>query len=87
MKNYRRVSLDGTQNDERIALIEKSDSFNDMLTKVGDFGKYQWLLLLALLPYGVTYAALYFAQIFLTIVPNEHWCKVTELANFTEELR
>lgn len=83
MKDYRRVSLDGTGDDERIVLIEKFDTFNDILTRVGDFGRYQWLLLLALLPYSVAYGALYFAQFFFTIVPNEHWCKVDALANFT----
>ncbi|XP_012267392.2 carcinine transporter-like [Athalia rosae] len=87
-KHYRRDdSLDGTRDDERIELIKKCDSFNSILAKVGDFGKYQWLLLLALLPYGIAYSALYFAQIFLTLVPNEHWCKVEELQNFTTEQR
>ncbi|XP_024878252.1 carcinine transporter-like [Temnothorax curvispinosus] len=67
----------------------KLETFDDVLPYVGDFGRYQWLLLLALLPYSVAYATLYFSQFFLTLVPQEHWCKIEELIplNLTREER
>ena len=73
--------------DESTALKPKFESFDDMLPCVGNFGKYQWLIMLALIPYSVAYAVLYFAQFFLTLVPQEHWCKIDELKNLTEENR
>ena len=66
---------------ERTALRPKVETFDDILPFVGDYGRYQWLLLLALLPYGVTYAFLYFSQFFITIIPTEHWCRIDELMN------
>ncbi|XP_076173940.1 carcinine transporter-like [Ptiloglossa arizonensis] len=74
---------------ERTALRPKLATFDDVLPYVGDYGRYQWLLLLALLPHGITYAFLYFSQFFITIIPTEHWCKVDELmnTNFTQKDR
>lgn len=68
----------------------KLETFDDALPHVGDFGRYQLYLLVALLPYSVAYATLYFSQFFLTLVPREHWCKVDELVDdggFTAEMR
>lgn len=67
----------------------KLETFDDILPYVGDFGRYQWLLLLALLPYSMAYVTLYFSQFFLTLVPQEHWCKIEELisSNLTQEER
>ncbi|XP_015590153.1 carcinine transporter [Cephus cinctus] len=64
-------------------------SFDDILPDIGDFGKYQWCLMFALFPYIISYVVLYFSQIFITIVPEERWCKVDALidANFTREER
>ncbi|XP_053980678.1 carcinine transporter-like isoform X1 [Hylaeus volcanicus] len=74
---------------ERTALRPKLETFDDVLPYVGDYGRYQWLLLLSLLPYGTTYAFLYFSQLFITIIPPEHWCRIDELmtSNFTQEER
>lgn len=74
---------------ETTALRPKLETFDDILPYVGDFGRYQWFLLLSLLPYGVSYASLYFSQFFLTLVPQEHWCQITELEtlNYTQEQR
>ncbi|XP_051159902.1 carcinine transporter-like isoform X1 [Leptopilina boulardi] len=73
--------------DEHTALKPKYETFDDMLPCVGDFGRYQWLIMLSLIPFSVSYAVLYFAQFFLTLVPQEHWCKIDELQNFTIENR
>ncbi|XP_043248758.1 carcinine transporter-like isoform X1 [Colletes gigas] len=71
---------------ERTVLRPKLETFDDILPYVGDYGRYQWLLLLALLPFGLTYAFLYFSQFFITITPAEHWCRIDELmnSNFTQ---
>ncbi|XP_012245549.1 carcinine transporter isoform X2 [Bombus impatiens] len=74
---------------ETSRLRPRLESFDDVLPYVGDYGRYQCLLLLSLLPYGATYAFLYFSQFFITIIPTEHWCRIDELvnSNFTEEER
>ncbi|CAL1677603.1 unnamed protein product [Lasius platythorax] len=91
MKNLNGVKnpIDGTDPNETTTLRPKLETFDDILPYVGDFGKYQWLLLVALLPYSVAYATLYFSQFFLTLVPQEHWCKIEELvsSNFTQKER
>lgn len=81
--------IDATDPSETTALRSKLETFDDILPYVGDFGRYQWLLLLALLPYSVAYAILYFSQFFLTLVPQEHWCRVEELIslNLTQDER
>lgn len=73
--------------DEHTALKPKYETFDDMLPCVGDFGRYQWLIMLALIPFSVSYAVLYFAQFFLTLVPQEHWCKIDELQHLSVEDR
>lgn len=90
MKNSNGIkSPDGTDASETTILRPKLETFDDVLPYVGDFGRYQWLLLVALLPYSVAYAVLYFSQFFLTLLPQEHWCKIEELvfSNFTQEER
>lgn len=74
---------------ETTALRQKLESIDDMLPHVGNFGRYQWYLLLALLPYSIAYSNLYFSQFFLTLVPQEHWCYVDALQdiNMTQEER
>lgn len=57
----------------------KIETFDDILPYVGEAGRYQWLLFVILLPFTFVYAFLYFAQFFITLVPEEHWCKIPEL--------
>ncbi|XP_043480772.1 uncharacterized protein LOC122510278 [Leptopilina heterotoma] len=68
---------------------KKIEDFDDILTHVGDFGKYQFTLMLSLIVFGSGLTTIYFSQIFLTLVPQKHWCKVNELMNFnlTQEER
>lgn len=92
MKNSNGVKnpIDTADSNESVTLTRsKLETFDDILPYVGDFGRYQWLLLLALLPYSMAYATLYFSQFFLTLVPQEHWCKIEELisSNLTQEER
>ncbi|XP_043271471.1 carcinine transporter-like isoform X2 [Venturia canescens] len=84
------ISMSGdNEPSETTALRQKLESIDDMLPYVGNFGRYQWYLLLALLPYSIAYSNLYFSQIFFTLVPNEHWCYVDALqdTNMTQEER
>ncbi|CAD0206830.1 unnamed protein product [Chrysodeixis includens] len=60
---------------------------DDLLPYVGDFGWYQRMLFVLMIPYAFFFAFVYFGQIFMTVVPEEHWCFVPELGNFTVEER
>ncbi|CAB3221122.1 unnamed protein product [Arctia plantaginis] len=70
-----------------------TDSANDVdvlekiLSHVGSMGRYQRLLLIIMMPFGYTYAFLYFVQIFITVTPQNYWCKIPELANLSMDLR
>ncbi|XP_015511708.1 carcinine transporter-like [Neodiprion pinetum] len=57
----------------------KIENFDDILPYIGEAGRYQWLLFILLLPFTVVYAFLYFTQFFLTLTPEQYWCKVPEL--------
>ncbi|XP_063632714.1 solute carrier family 22 member 13-like [Cydia splendana] len=61
--------------------------FDDLLPLVGEFGWYQRLLFLMMIPYAFFFAFVYFGQIFMTLVPEQHWCYVKELQNLTVEQR
>lgn len=61
--------------------------FDDLLPHVGEFGRYQQILFLLMIPFAFFVAFVYFSQIFITLVPEEHWCKVPELANLSVEQR
>lgn len=61
--------------------------FDDLLPHVGEFGKYQKILFLLMIPYAFFVAFTYFTQIFITIVPDNHWCRIPELEHLTVEER
>lgn len=61
--------------------------FDDLLPHVGDFGKYQKILFLLMIPFAFFVAFVYFSQIFITLVPDEHWCYVPELQHLSVEQR
>ncbi|OXU19993.1 hypothetical protein TSAR_013815 [Trichomalopsis sarcophagae] len=56
------------------------ETFDDILPYIGEAGRYQWFLFVILLPFTLVYAFLYFAQFFITLIPEEYWCKVPEFA-------
>lgn len=66
---------------------KKVTDFDDLLPYVGEFGIYQKILFLMMIPFAFFVAFVYFSQIFMTIVPEQHWCWVPELANLTVEER
>lgn len=66
---------------------KKVTDFDDLLPYVGEFGIYQKILFLLMIPFAFFVSFVYFSQIFMTIVPEQHWCWVPELANLTVEER
>ncbi|XP_017878090.2 organic cation transporter protein [Ceratina calcarata] len=51
----------------------------------GEFGAYQKYLFGMLFFFCLFLTFVYFSQLFLTVVPKEHWCKVPEIKNFSAE--
>lgn len=66
---------------------KKATDFDDLLPYIGEFGLYQKILFLLMIPFAFFVAFVYFSQIFMTIAPEQHWCWVPELANLTVEER
>ncbi|XP_050678261.1 carcinine transporter-like [Leptidea sinapis] len=60
---------------------------DDLFPYIGGFGWFQRMLFLLMIPYSFFFAFVYFSQIFMTLVPAEHWCNVPELRNLSVELR
>ncbi|XP_066250020.1 organic cation transporter protein [Euwallacea similis] len=64
-----------------------SFDFDDLFPHIGAFGYYQIFLFLMMIPFAFFVAWVYFTQIFVTLVPEQHWCWVPELANLTAHQR
>lgn len=77
--NTKTVSPDSTK--------EPSIDFDDLLPHIGEFGRYQKILFLCMIPFAFFVAFVYFSQIFITLVPEEHWCNVPELGDLSVEER
>uniref|UniRef100_A0A336K3J5 CSON009535 protein n=1 Tax=Culicoides sonorensis TaxID=179676 RepID=A0A336K3J5_CULSO len=74
-------------NDEKNSMKEPVMDFDDLLPHIGEFGRYQKILFLCMIPFAFFVAFVYFSQIFITLVPEEHWCNVPELADLSVEER
>lgn len=83
--------MDENNKDEKSKENESEDTepldFDDILPHIGEFGKYQKLLFLMMIPFAFFVAFVYFTQIFITLVPDEHFCYVPELQHLTKEER
>lgn len=100
MKTSRQTSLSDTgfKKDTDAQASEKAPSapvqeekavmdFDDMLPHIGEFGVYQKILFALLAPFAFFVAFVYFTQIFITLTPEQYWCKIPELGNLTAEQR
>lgn len=74
---------------ERNLIRKKLEYFEDILPYIGDFGKYQWTLLLCIFPFGIAFIAVFIAPLLIVAVPQKHWCKINELMdlNLTQNQR
>lgn len=61
--------------------------FDDILPHIGEFGTYQKILFFLMIPFAFSVAFVYFSQIFLTLVPDKHWCHIDELIHLPIEQR
>ncbi|XP_017048437.1 carcinine transporter isoform X2 [Drosophila ficusphila] len=62
--------------------------FDDLLPMIGEFGWFQLILFLFMIPFCFITAFVYLGQIFLTLTPHDYYCFVPELAIIqNEELR
>lgn len=82
--NAHGLQLDGndtqsTNNNSMASVPSNSIDFDDLLPMIGEFGKYQKILFLCMIPFTFFVAFVYFSQIFMTLVPEQHWCTVPEL--------
>lgn len=77
----------GNIDDKEKKTEKEAFEFDDLLPYVGEFGIYQKILFLLMIPFAFFVAWVYFSQIFIAIVPEHHWCWVPELANLTVEER
>ncbi|XP_043519999.1 organic cation transporter protein [Frieseomelitta varia] len=57
--------------------------FDELLPYVGEFGLYQKILFILMIPFASFVAWVYFSQIFITLIPDDYWCWVPELENLT----
>lgn len=87
-KNSNQHGVLMTTNGSAATVAEKPVvDFDDLLPHVGEFGRYQKILFLLMIPFAFFVAFVYFSQIFITLVPEEHWCYVPELQHLSVEER
>lgn len=66
---------------------EANLDFDDVLPHLGEFGRYQIILFFSMIPFAFFVAFVYFTQIFITLVPDKHWCRIPEIENLTRTER
>ncbi|KAI5635853.1 sugar transporter domain-containing protein [Phthorimaea operculella] len=79
--------MDPKEELKKKAQNEDTDALELVLQHVGEWGRYQKLLFLAMMPFGFFFAFVYFVQMFVAATPQSHWCRVPELEHLDQELR
>lgn len=83
----KRNSLESYKSENLDSSKTANMDFDDILPLIGEFGKYQKILFLYMIPFEFFLVFVYFTQIFLTLTPEEYWCNVPELDNLTTKER
>lgn len=55
--------------------------FDELLPHVGEYGIYQVILFLLMMPFLFFLAFVYMSQMFMTLTPNDHRCSIPGLNN------
>ncbi|XP_017465143.1 PREDICTED: carcinine transporter-like [Rhagoletis zephyria] len=91
MANSNEIITDTCTNTFSRNETEKTDEsldFDDLLPIIGEFGKYQKLLVFGIcLPACIPCGFCAFNQIFMANVPDDYWCNVPELLQISVEKR
>ncbi|KAM3960157.1 carcinine transporter [Aphomia sociella] len=73
------------------ALNQKPPQNDDVLERIihhlGEMGRYQRWLVIALGPFGMIVSFIYCVPMFTTATPQQHWCRVPALQDLDVELR
>ncbi|XP_045457822.1 carcinine transporter-like [Melitaea cinxia] len=81
------LELENTKSNGVKPKTRQLKDLDDLFPYIGDFGWYQRMLFFLMIPYAFFFAFVYFSQIFMTVVPAEHWCFVQELEHLSVEER
>lgn len=81
------ASLNGSMRRSTPETMPPNLDFDDILPHIGEFGTYQKILFFLMIPFAFSVAFVYFSQIFLTLVPDKHWCQIPELRHLSIEQR
>lgn len=80
-------TLNSSMRRSTVETISPNIDFDDILPHIGEFGTYQKILFFLMIPFAFSVAFVYFSQIFLTLVPDKHWCHIHELTHLSIEQR
>lgn len=70
------------ENETKVPRSSRMD-FDELLPHVGEYGIYQVFLFVLMCPFLFFLAFVYMSQMFITLTPNDHWCKVPGVSNGT----
>lgn len=77
------INVQTEETDRGVKEETRDMDFDELLPYVGEFGLYQKILFVLMIPFASFVAWVYFSQIFITLIPDDYWCWVPELENLT----
>lgn len=81
------ATLNSSMRRSTVESVSPNLDFDDILPHIGEFGTYQKILFFLMIPFAFSVAFVYFSQIFITLVPDKHWCRIDELIHLPIEQR